>query len=47
MRIPLDERRQGAPFPMASPANDPFISIEEAIRHYADSQPSQLYRGGA
>ncbi|EXJ14040.1 hypothetical protein D779_3100 [Imhoffiella purpurea] len=28
-------------------ANDPVASIEEAIRFYADAQPSQLYRGGA
>ena len=28
-------------------APEPVLSIEEAIRRYAESQPAQLYRGGA
>ncbi|TCT20099.1 hypothetical protein [Thiobaca trueperi] len=26
---------------------EPVVDIEEAIRSFADSQPAQLYRGGA
>jgi hypothetical protein len=46
-RLPVDGRRHQALLPTTRPANDPVFSIEEAIRHYVDSQPPQLYRGGA
>ena len=36
-----------AVLPMDPPANDPVVSNDEAIRRYVDSQPAQLYRGGA
>lgn len=45
--IPAEGRPHRAVLTMKPPANDPVVSIEEAIRDYVDSQPSQLYRGGA
>jgi hypothetical protein len=36
------------PVPLgARQAQEPALSIEESIRRYVESQPPQLYRGGA